>query len=1110
MAWKDRKSSPPSLGTPMAPITPKLSKANRIESVWAYSTFPSQDQAAPISPLRNEPYRSLPPPKKLRTDPTQVTQDYKESLWRPNFASDRQQLNLFDVSASYHHPQASHHRSLGSFTNSGSNRELISTATSSSSKGPGICATRLYSSTDRPDTASSATSMAPQASFAEHKKASKASLRPNKTGFTRSRTGCFTCRNQKKKCDEKRPQCTRCANNLHKCQYPSQRVSSGSNRHSEAEYSLLGAELPLICAESGIPEAQTGNHLDPRSRLQLSTPRSEMAVNSCHALYTSDPIYTTHRASDHQRSRTTTQTGDVVEAHHTRHFRADSLENYRFGTLEPFQGNLAGRLVSDHGHPFRQEGRGSDADSEVPEHRMTFSGQSTNRNLEPVHTWSSQSGHPLRAVPYAFHDGGGQTRSPEIGTSEEMAPGKPTVGSHRDQDVQETSIAEERSTSKTERSLSFDKHSFYGDSSGSPSSSGIDQSTCSEPDVAEGHQRKIPLASRSRQVQKEFSASDPTVEQRSGMSQNGNVEDSGPGQTSLRRYKPDTCFVEKASGSDLVAGQLGICTSDRPQLSEGSSSPYCPVSIDATKRPNFSNHDRSVLKQDNLTSVNYSKSTHALQGREGIESFSRGASFNPPYSSNVRMFKEQSVSVPETMGFATNPLLGNGPMTAHLTDLQNAFIGMEEFFGNYSDLPHHGVSNCFPEDHCCQDNPFFESLPMPPEFPADVETWFLPGNEWPKDFLPDLLPGDSTFDFALTKDGRPLRSANTALRHQGSNISQGNFVEVCGQDGVKIPRKEVIDESVEQFLRKKLSDETSQVSRHGPMPKNCCDSESCESTSPIIGNSVQLHDTDTEARLLSYFVDFVSATIVLKDIESSPSRTFYKRLAHLAASSTGGPLFHAILSISAIHRYNLESSPWWTNTKGSPAPPCDPQSTMQPDGEEIKKTSKKMEKLSGNQLARAHRERAIKLLTKAQSRKGMESDLPIEMGPAVLLLVTLSALLEGETLLIPQYLKNCEQQLLHAIKKDSNPTAEARKSGSDEDASPIDKAKEEKKDDSFSHSEILALCTSLFTVYKTVHCLYTGECFPKSRLESLQPHPRREEWNKTRNNCTIMTLGLVS
>ncbi|KAN0063389.1 hypothetical protein ACQY0O_004555 [Thecaphora frezii] len=54
----------------------------------------------------------------------------------------------------------------------------------------------------------------------------EARSRTNKSGFTRSRTGCLTCRSQKKKCDELKPICTRCKNNQHNCRYPDQNLSS--------------------------------------------------------------------------------------------------------------------------------------------------------------------------------------------------------------------------------------------------------------------------------------------------------------------------------------------------------------------------------------------------------------------------------------------------------------------------------------------------------------------------------------------------------------------------------------------------------------------------------------------------------------------------------------------------------------------------------------------------------------------------------------------------------------------------------------------------------------------------------------------------------------------
>lgn len=48
----------------------------------------------------------------------------------------------------------------------------------------------------------------------------------------RVRTGCFTCRNRKKKCDEMRPVCTGCKRNMRPCQWPARGGEKNKLRHS--------------------------------------------------------------------------------------------------------------------------------------------------------------------------------------------------------------------------------------------------------------------------------------------------------------------------------------------------------------------------------------------------------------------------------------------------------------------------------------------------------------------------------------------------------------------------------------------------------------------------------------------------------------------------------------------------------------------------------------------------------------------------------------------------------------------------------------------------------------------------------------------------------------
>ena len=66
---------------------------------------------------------------------------------------------------------------------------------------------------------------------------------PKKTTGTRSRTGCWTCRARRKKCDESRPECTQCVNKGIKCGGYGARLKWGNGVASRGY--LTGASIPV-------------------------------------------------------------------------------------------------------------------------------------------------------------------------------------------------------------------------------------------------------------------------------------------------------------------------------------------------------------------------------------------------------------------------------------------------------------------------------------------------------------------------------------------------------------------------------------------------------------------------------------------------------------------------------------------------------------------------------------------------------------------------------------------------------------------------------------------------------------------------------------------------
>ncbi|KAF1812578.1 hypothetical protein P152DRAFT_397202 [Eremomyces bilateralis CBS 781.70] len=65
-------------------------------------------------------------------------------------------------------------------------------------------------------------------------------LRPN---YPRVKTGCFTCRRRKKKCDETKPRCAGCRRNHENCQWPL--PVAGSASHDQPEKSTSCSDRPL-------------------------------------------------------------------------------------------------------------------------------------------------------------------------------------------------------------------------------------------------------------------------------------------------------------------------------------------------------------------------------------------------------------------------------------------------------------------------------------------------------------------------------------------------------------------------------------------------------------------------------------------------------------------------------------------------------------------------------------------------------------------------------------------------------------------------------------------------------------------------------------------------
>ncbi|GAV55898.1 hypothetical protein ZYGR_0AZ00690 [Zygosaccharomyces rouxii] len=84
----------------------------------------------------------------------------------------------------------------------------------------------------------------------------------------RSKSGCLTCRNRKKKCDEIKPLCKGCRRNFLQCIWPEENSNRKSNDENEEPYESSFYNLTM---HDMIDELE----LDPRSKLRTSIPETK-------------------------------------------------------------------------------------------------------------------------------------------------------------------------------------------------------------------------------------------------------------------------------------------------------------------------------------------------------------------------------------------------------------------------------------------------------------------------------------------------------------------------------------------------------------------------------------------------------------------------------------------------------------------------------------------------------------------------------------------------------------------------------------------------------------------------------------------------------------------
>ncbi|KAA1475211.1 hypothetical protein DENSPDRAFT_841952 [Dentipellis sp. KUC8613] len=74
--------------------------------------------------------------------------------------------------------------------------------------------------------------------------------------YTRSKTGCLTCRVKKIKCDETKPNCIRCVHGQRECNWP-EAVTSTKRKSRSAEGHTVDGRRPSTAGSSGLSESST-------------------------------------------------------------------------------------------------------------------------------------------------------------------------------------------------------------------------------------------------------------------------------------------------------------------------------------------------------------------------------------------------------------------------------------------------------------------------------------------------------------------------------------------------------------------------------------------------------------------------------------------------------------------------------------------------------------------------------------------------------------------------------------------------------------------------------------------------------------------------------------
>ncbi|WVF72557.1 hypothetical protein IAT40_007374 [Kwoniella sp. CBS 6097] len=120
--------------------------------------------------------------------------------------------------------------------------------------------------------------------------------------------------------------------------------------------------------------------------------------------------------------------------------------------------------------------------------------------------------------------------------------------------------------------------------------------------------------------------------------------------------------------------------------------------------------------------------------------------------------------------------------------------------------------------------------------------------------------------------------------------------------------------------------------------------------------------------LVEYFINVASTTVVVRDVATSSAGRFFADLAQIASASVQSALMHAVLCVSAQHLAN------WSQKAG-----------------DVTKA------LTFGDRACRHKLEAISMLRR--SNKDTDS-----LNPAVMVMLTLAALLKGESDIIPSFL----------------------------------------------------------------------------------------------------------